>query len=131
MTTKDHQVGSRGTATEIRTSQAPEGAPSATATTVHTAGARTGLGAWTLYGTTVIVGLAVSTSPLLTLLLGRGWPAVAVSASIALAVGLAMSGWAAPALHRRSAAMLVAGLGAGLMAGAVVLTVCAVLIVSS
>jgi hypothetical protein len=70
-------------------------------------------------------------SLLLTVLLGLGWPGVAVAASMALVAGLAVSGWVAPALRRQLPAMLAGGFGAGLMAGAIVLVAAALLIAVS
>ena len=97
----------------------------------HDIDQRRGLGTWLLYSAAVAVGLAVAVSSLLTLLLGLGWPSVAVAACVALVTGLAISGWAAPALRRQSPAMVAGGFGAGLMAGAIVLGATAALIAVS
>jgi hypothetical protein len=56
---------------------------------------------------------------------------VAVAAAVALACGLALSAGVAPTLGRRVPAMFTGGLGAGLMAGGIVLGASAAMIVMS
>jgi hypothetical protein len=89
------------------------------------------VGAWILYAVSVVVGLALALSSLLTVLIGRGPSSVAIAAAVLLAGGLAVSAAVAPALRRRAPAMLAAGLGAGLMAGGIALTSIALFIALS
>lgn len=90
-----------------------------------------GVGAWLLYGAAVAAGLVVAVGLLLTVLLGRSWPSVAIAAVVVIVAGLATSGAAAPALRRRAPAMLAGGFGAGLMAGGLVLGSSALMIAAS
>jgi len=90
-----------------------------------------GFSAWLLYGAAVAAGLVVAVGLLLTVLLGRSWPSVAVAAVVVLVAGLATSGGVAPALRRRAPAMLAGGFGAGLMAGGLVLGSSALMIATS
>ena len=84
--------------------------------------------AWILYGASVVVGLVVALSFLLTVLMGRGPWSVAIAAAVALAGGLALSVGGAPGLRRRTVATLIAGCGAGLMAGGIELAAIALMI---
>lgn len=89
-----------------------------------------GVGNWLLFALAVVLGLVLAISSLLTVLLGAGAPSVAAAAAVTLVAGLSISAWVAPLLRRRASAMLVAGFGAGLMAGGVVLGTSAVMIVT-
>lgn len=87
----------------------------------HPAPTRVGVGGWLLYAVAVVVGLGLTISSLVTLLLGSYASSVAVAAAVALVAGLAVCAAAAPALRRRTPALLAGGFGAGLMAGGLVL----------
>jgi hypothetical protein len=60
--------------------------------------------------------------------LGTYASSVAVAAAVAVVAGLTLSVGVAPALRRSALAMLAGGLGAGLMAGGLVLGTSALLI---
>ncbi len=83
---------------------------------------------WLAYTVGVLLGLGLALSALFTVLLGTYASSVAVAAAVAIVAGLTLSIGVAPALRRRAVAMLTGGLGAGLMAGGIVLAASAVLI---
>ena len=97
----------------------------------ETAAAPGAVGAWILYAVSVVVGLVLALSTLLTVLIGRGPSSVAIAAAVLLAGGLALSAAVAPVLRRRAPAMLAAGFGAGLMAGGLALASVALFIALS
>ncbi|MEI6448805.1 MAG: hypothetical protein WCP98_02500 [Actinomycetes bacterium] len=109
----------------------PVTTPSDLETEEKAAPAPRSIGAWILYGVSVVVGLAVALGSLLTVLIGRGPSSVAIAAAVLLAGGLALSAAVAPGLRRRAPAMLAAGCGAGLMAGGVLLASIALIIALS
>lgn len=90
--------------------------------------ARVGASGWLLYAVAAAVGLGLAVGTLFTVLLGTYASSVAVAAAVALVAGLTLSVGVAPALRRSALAMLAGGLGAGLMAGGVVLGTSALLI---
>jgi hypothetical protein len=97
----------------------------------HPAPSRVGVGGWLAYAVAVVLGLALTVSSLMTVLLGQYASSVAVAAAVALVCGLALSAGVAPALRRRVPAMLTGGFGAGLMAGGIVVGASAAMIVMS
>lgn len=109
----------------------PATAPSDLGTYEKTAPAPRSIGAWILYGVSVVVGLAVAVGCLLTVLIGRGPSSVGIAAAVLLAGGLALSAAVAPGLRRRAPAMIAGGSGAGLMAGGVLLASIALIIALS
>jgi len=109
----------------------PATAPSHAETDEEAARAPHSVGAWILYAVSVIVGLVLALSSLLTVLIGRGPSSVAIAAAVLLAGGLALSAAVAPALRRRAPAMLAGGFGAGLMAGGITLASIALFIALS
>jgi hypothetical protein len=98
------------------------------ASTGPTARASVGAGGWLLYAVAVAVGLGLAVGTLFTVLLGTYASSVAVAAAVAVVAGLTLSVGVAPALRRSALAMLAGGLGAGLMAGGLVLGTSALLI---
>jgi hypothetical protein len=109
----------------------PVAAPSDLETEEKATPAPRSVGAWILYAVSVVVGLVLALSTLLTVLIGRGPSSVAVAAAVVLAGGLALSAAVAPALRRRAPAMLAAGFGSGLMAGGIALASIALFIAFS
>lgn len=100
----------------------------ARASTDQTARGGVGGRGWILYALAVAVGLGLAVGTLFTVLLGTYASSVAVAAAVALVAGLTLSIGVAPALRRRALTMFAGGLGAGLMAGGVVLGTSALLI---
>lgn len=87
-----------------------------------------GIAGWLLYGLAVTLGVALAVSPLFTFLLKTRAPSVAAAAAVTIVAGLSMTAYVAPALRHQALAMTAIGLGAGLMAGGLVLGVSAVMI---
>lgn len=86
------------------------------------------IGSWATFAAGLILGVTLVAASLVTVLLSRYASSVAAAAALSLVTGCALAWGVAPDVRRRALAMLVGGLGAGLMAGGIALAVSAALI---